>query len=133
MNTKKEDEFTPPISERSTIELLEIVGSEKKWNTNAISLANIELKNRDVEKTKISTAKYLSSKKEKIEINNKANESYNISDFILEPFGTLLEIIVSWELRKDGLIKKAEQQKKLRIIIFIITVLLIIIANWQKF
>ena len=132
MNTKKEDEFKPPIAERETNDLLEIVGSEKKWNPKAVSLAYIELENRNVEQAKIRTAKYLSLKKEKIEIKNKANESFHICDFILEPFGTLFQIVFSWELKKDGFIKKAEQQKKLRIVILIITVLLIIIANWNK-
>ena len=130
MITKIEDEFKPPIAERDTANLLEIVGSPKKWNPKAVSLAYIELDNRNVEQAKIRTAKYLSLKKEKIEIKNKANESYTICDFIFEPFGTLFEIIVFWELRKDGFIKKAEQQKKLRLIILVIVVILIIIWNW---
>jgi len=40
------DEFKPPIKERTTEELLLIVGSEKEWNPKAVLLANNELKTR---------------------------------------------------------------------------------------
>ncbi|WP_395042951.1 hypothetical protein [Flavobacterium sp.] len=123
------DEFTPPISERTTKELLEIVGDFNKWNPRAVQLANNELQNRKVEQKKIETAKYLSKKKIRVEENLKANESYHICDFIFEPFGTLFEIIVSWELRKDGYIRKAEQQKILRLIIGIIFLTCFIFYN----
>ena len=127
------DEFKPPISERTTTELLEIVGDYKKWNTRAVQLANNELQNRKVEQKKIETAKYLSKKKKRVEKNLKANESYHICDFIFEPFGTLFEIIVSWELRKDGYVRKAEQQKILRLIIGIIVLIFFIIFKLQNY
>ena len=123
------DEFKPPISERTTTELLEIVGDYKKWNPRAVQLANNELQNRKIEQKKIDTAKYLSKKRTRVERNLKANESYHICDFIFEPFGTLFEIIVSWELRKDGYIRKAEQQKILRLIIGIVFLICFIIYN----
>ena len=36
------DEFKPPISERTTTELLEIVADFNKWNPRAAQLANNE-------------------------------------------------------------------------------------------
>lgn len=114
------DEFTPPIKERTTEELLKIVGAPDKWNPKAVQLATYELTNRKVEPKKIETAKYLSKKKDKIAKRIKANESYHICDFIAHPFWTLFEIMFSWELEKDGFPRKARQQKYFRIAIGII-------------
>lgn len=116
------DEFTPPIKERTTEELLKIVGAPEKWNPNALRLATNELTNRKVEPKKIQTAKYLSKKRDKVEKRIKANESYHVCDFILNPFPTLIEIIFSWELKKDGFPRKARQQKHFRIVIGIIII-----------
>jgi len=118
-------EFNPPIKERNTDELLKIVGAPDKWNIKAVSLANNELTNRKVDPKKIQTAKYLASKKDKVAKRIKANESYHILDFILNPFPTLIEIIFSWELKKDGFPRKAKQQKYLRTIIGIIVLICI--------
>ncbi|SFU39884.1 hypothetical protein SAMN05216480_102250 [Pustulibacterium marinum] len=109
------DEFIPPIKERTTDDLLKIVGAPDKWNPRAVFLANNELINRKVEPKKIQTAKYLSKKREKVEERIKANESYQFCDFFFNPFWTLFEIIFSWELKKDGFIRKAKQQKYFRI------------------
>jgi len=114
------DEFTPPIKERTTDELLKIVGASEKWNPKAVRLATNELTNRKVEPKKIETAKYLSKKRDKIEKQIKANESYHVCDFILNPWPNLIEILLSWELRKDGFPRKARQQKRFRIVIGII-------------
>ncbi len=56
------DNFTPPIKERTTKELLNIVGAPEKWNPNAVKLASDELVKRKVDSKKIKTAKYLSKK-----------------------------------------------------------------------
>ena len=109
------DEFIPPIKERTTDDLLKIVGAPEKWNQRAVHLANNELINRKIEPKKIKTAKYLSKKRERIDERIKANESYHFCDFIFDPFWTLFEIIFSWELKKDGFTRKAEQQKYFRI------------------
>lgn len=114
------DEFTPPIKERTTEELLKIVGAPEKWNQKAVRVATNELTNRKVEPKKIEMAKYLSKKRDKVEKSIKAKESYHVSDFILDPFPTLFEIIFSWELKKDGFPRKAKQQKYFRIAIGII-------------
>ena len=119
------DEFTPPIKERKTDELLEIVGAPDKWNPKAVRFAKDELIERKVDPKKIETAKYLSKKRGKIEKKIKANESYHVCDFILNPLPTLFEIIFSWELKKDGFSRKARQQKYFRIVIGIITIICI--------
>lgn len=114
------DEFTPPIKDRKTNELLSIVGASEDWNPLAVRLANQELINRKVEPEKIETAKYLSKKRVEIEKRIKANESYHVCEFILNPLPTLFEIIFSWELKKDGFTRKAIQQKYFRIVFGII-------------
>jgi hypothetical protein len=114
------DEFIPPIKERTTDELLEIVGASEKWNPKAVRLATNELTNRKVEPKKIETAKYLSKKRDEVEKQIKANESYHVCDFIFNPWPNLIEILLSWELKKDGFPRKARQQKRFRIVIGII-------------
>jgi hypothetical protein len=89
------DEFTPPIKERTTEELLKVVGAPEKWNPNAVRLASNELTNRKVEPKKIETAKYLSKKRDKIQQKIKANESYHVCDFILNPFWTWVAAVTT--------------------------------------
>lgn len=120
------DEFTPPIKKRTTEELLTILGAPEKWNPNAVRLATNELTNRKVEPKKIETAKYLSKKRDKIDERIKANESYHVCDFIIQPFWTLFEIVFSWELKKDGFARKARQQKYFRIALGIIIMICIV-------
>jgi len=105
------DDFKPPIQSRTTKELLEIVGAPKKWNPRAVNLANNELVNRGIEQKKIETAKYLNKKKERLKRNAKANEGYHVLDFVFNPLPTLIELLFSWELKKDGFNRKAKQQK----------------------
>ena len=114
------DEFSPPIKVRSTKELLEIVGAPDNWNPIAVRMAMNELTIRKVDPKKIKTSKYLSQKREKIKKEIKANESYHLCDFILRPFPTFIEILLSWDLKKDGFPRKARQQKYFRIAIGII-------------
>ncbi len=109
------DDFKPPIRERTTDELLEIVGNDKNWKQKAVELAKKELDSRKVESKKIETAKYLSKKRNRIKANKKANEGYQLIDFILDPIPELIEIMFSWELKKDGYLRKAKQQKRFRI------------------
>jgi len=96
--------------------LLKIVGAVEQWNIEAVEQARAELKLRNVPQSQILHAEYLSKKADKYEELKRAKESYSIGDFIFEPFTTIFEILVSWELKKDGFLKKAEQQKRLRII-----------------
>ncbi len=105
------DDFKPSIKERTTEELLKIVGASKKWNPKAVELAKKELAIRKVDTKKIKTAKYLADKKEKTNTQNKAKEGYHIIDFIFDPLPNLIEILFSWELKKDGFLRKSKQQK----------------------
>ena len=117
-------DFTPPIKERKTEELLEIIGTPENWNPKAIKLAESELRDRKVDKKKIETAKYISKKIDKIKRKEKANESI-FWDFISEPFGTIIIILFSWELKKDGFDRKASEQKIIRIIILSVIIIVI--------
>jgi hypothetical protein len=117
-------DFTPPIKERKTEELLEIIGTPENWNPKAIKLAESELRDRKVDKKKIETAKYISKKIDKIKRKGKANESI-FWDFISEPFGTIIIILFSWELKKDGFDRKAREQKIIRIIILSVIIIVI--------
>ena len=123
------DKFKQSIKEMTTDELLNIVGSSEKWQPIAVQFANNELIIRNIEPKKIETAKYLSKKKEKIKKQTKANQSYHLCDFISQPFWTLVEITFSWELEKDGFPKKARQQKKFRIALGIIFLIIFILTN----
>jgi hypothetical protein len=125
------DEFTPPIKERTTEELLEIVGASEKWNPKALRLAANELTNRKVEPKKIETAKYLSEKRDKIDKLTNANTSYHICDFFDDPFWTVFEILFSWELKKDGFLRKARQQKHFRILIGIVILVCVAYSYWN--
>jgi len=115
--------FNPPIKDRSTKDLLEIVGSPKDWNSQLVELAETELKTRKIGNEKIKTAKYISKKRVKIKKSKKANDSL-IWDFISEPFGTIVVILFSWELKKDGFDRKAKEQKIIRLTILIVTILI---------
>ena len=108
-------DFKPPIATRTTKELLKIVGAVEKWNSEAVEQARNELKLRKVSQDQIRHAEYLSKKAGKYEDLKNATESYNVCDFIFEPLGTTFEVLFSWELKKDGFLRKAEQQKRLRL------------------
>jgi len=123
------DEFSPPIKERTTEQLLKIVAAPEKWNPNAVSLAKIELQERNVGAEKVEQTKYLLNKKAKYEDLKKAKEGYNILDFIFEPGLIFFEVLFSWELKKDGYLRKAKQQKYIRIAILIL-ILIIVAINW---
>ena len=121
-----EDKFKESIKEMTTDELLDIVGSPEKWQPIAVRFANNELKYRKIAPKKIETAKYLSKKRKRVEKQIKAKEGYHLCDFITQPFWTLIEITFSWELKKDGFPRKAKQQKKFRIILGIILIMVFI-------
>jgi len=114
------DNFKPPIKTRTTEELLEIAGSPKKWNPEVIKLAKTELSNRNIDTKEIENAILLAIENEDAEKLKKATKSYQISDFILRPKRTILELLFTWELKKDGYTLKAKQQKTFRIALMLI-------------
>jgi hypothetical protein len=116
------DDFKPPIKSRTTEELLEIAGTPKKWNEKALKLAKTELSNRKIDTKEIDNAILLATENENDEKLKKATKSYQISDFILRPTRTVLELLFTWELKKDGYILKAQQQKTFRITLGIIII-----------
>lgn len=126
------DNFKPPIKTRTTEQLLNIVGSPKKWNRDALYLAKYELTNRNVDTSEIDKAIKLSEQKEEDERLKKANKSYQISDFLLKPKGTLFELLFTWELKKDGYTLKAQQQKTFRVTLIIVILLVYFIKFIQE-
>lgn len=120
------NDFKPTIKSRTTEELLAIAGAPKKWNERALKLALEELYNRKVGTKQIDQAKYIEKQQVQFENLKKANESYTFLDFIFEPASNFFEILFSWELKKDGFILKAKQQRKYRPIIILIIMVTII-------
>jgi len=126
------DVFTPPIKSRTTTELLEIVGAPRKWNEDAVQLAQLELAARKVPARKIKTATYLDQKRDRIAKVRRANEGFNVLDFILRPRRTLFIIIFSWELKKDGFHRKARQQKVIRLVIIAVFIIVYTMTCLRK-
>ena len=127
------DEFKPPIKERSTNQLLDIVCEPKKWNERAVMLAQNELANRNVgretiqQKTKQKI--YIANKEIKVENLRKAKEKYDLLDFIFSLDDVLIEVLFTWDLKKQGYTKKAKQQKTILCVFAIVVLILIIVAN----
>jgi len=110
--------FQPPIQDRQTSALIKIVAIPENWDAEAAEQAEIELLKRGVEfKELAKREKYLHSQREKLDELRRAKESYSICDFLESPIFFMIEILVSWELKKDGYLRKARQQKTIRIII----------------
>ncbi|MDR7369257.1 hypothetical protein [Flavobacterium aquidurense] len=126
------DNFKPPIKTRTTQELLNIVSSPKKWNRDAIYLAKYELTNRNVDTSEIENAIRIANEKEEQEKLEKANKSYHILDFILKPRHTLFELLFTWELKKDGYLLKAQQQKSFRIALILVILFVYLIKFIQE-
>ncbi|MGN8055553.1 hypothetical protein ACTJKN_04715 [Pedobacter sp. 22163] len=122
--------FNHPIKDRTTKQLLQIVSSPEDWNEIALIQAEEELKLRNIPEGEINQSKFYTQKEIQIGNFKLANESYYIIDFIFSPLTTLFEIIVSWELRKDGYLRKADQQQLLRPIFILVIIMMVIIFNW---
>jgi len=127
------DDYKPRISDRTIDELLQIVGSPDKWDDKAVLLAKNELNKRNVPNEKVITAKYLSKKRKRVKRALKANEGYSILEFLSEPLWTTIEILFSWELKKNGYFKKAKQQNRLRIIILSIVLIFIVFSMYHNY
>lgn len=122
------NEFHPPIPQRSTEELLFIAGAPEKWQQQVVEQARAELEFRKVEPGRIQHAKYVSQKADRLEEFKKEKEAYDIMDFIFQPLSTTLTLLFYWEFKKDGLLKKAEQQKKFRLCFLILIVLVFLMT-----
>ena len=122
--------FNPPIKDRTTEQLLQIVSSPKNWNEIALKQAEKELKARNTPDREINQSKFYAQKAIELENLKRANESYSILDFIFSPLTTFFEVMVSWELRKDGFERKANQQQLLRPIFIFVILMIVVIFSW---
>lgn len=113
------------MHERTTEELLAIVNTSEKWS-NLAHLARVELKLRNISQDQIDDTECFLKKADEYEAVKRAEESYTVSDFIFEPVMTVYEVLVSRELKKYGYLRKAIQQKWLRIIIGFAILLVIV-------
>ncbi|MGY5353512.1 hypothetical protein [Wenyingzhuangia sp. IMCC45467] len=118
------DDFIPPIKDRNTEELLEILAFENDWNPEAVLLAKNELAHRKIDSKEIQNIKNLSKEFKQNIQSEKANEGFTLADFIFDFGHTLIIILFSWELKKDGYPRKAKQQKYFRIGILIIIIII---------
>ena len=118
--------FKPPINERSTSDLLNIVAVPKNWTIEAIDQAKTELDRRGTSIQEVEKISRQHKRKEQLEQHKRATESYSILEFVLHPLSTILEVIISWELKRDGYLRKAKQQKWLRLAFITIILLLMI-------
>lgn len=119
-------EFDPPINQRSTNDLLNIVAAPDNWDLDALKQAESELNKRAVTQEQINNIKLFHTKKEQLEERNRANETYSIFDFLFHPLSTIFEVLIYWELKKDGYLRKAKQQRWLRLIFIALIFLLFI-------
>lgn len=117
-------DFKPPINERSTSDLLHIVAKPHEWTSEAVEQASLELSNRKVPEAQLEHALYICNKERSIAQKRLAEEGFNLLDFIDSPIKTLFDMTIYWELKKDGYLKKARQQKWIRlVVIFIIAII----------
>ncbi|WP_316812263.1 hypothetical protein [Pedobacter heparinus] len=121
-------EVTPPIHERTTKQLLSIAGAPHKWQPRVVENALVELSKRGVDKALIQRATYQDKRADQFEALKKAKESFDYSDFIFHPIAGLIGILFSTNLKEDGYLRKAEQQRKFRQITGVILLIIISIA-----
>lgn len=121
-------DFRPPIKTRTTEDLLMIAAAPDKWQPETVELAKEELRLRDVPESQIADARYFLEKVDKLGDLRRAKESYTVFDFIFEPFNTIFEILISWELEKDGYLRKARQQRVIRPVLILLILLMVVLA-----
>ncbi len=117
--------FQPPIEERKTRDLLVIIGQEEHWQPLAVELAKAELKRRGYPDESFHHAKYLEAKRLRLEALRKAKTGFTFCDFLCNPLITILQLTFLWEFEKDGFHRKASQQRKFRVILLFMVILLV--------
>lgn len=130
------DNFCPPIKSRTTRELIEIAACPEKWNEVAFQLAQEELELREVNSNEIKRKRRNIKQSERNESNKIANEPFIF--FTLDPFegfinwGEVTTFLFSWELEKEGFIRKAEFQRTYRPFLIILLLLALFIIFLGK-
>lgn len=131
-----EDNFKPPIKSRTTRELIEIAACPEKWNEVAFLLAQKELELREINPNEIKRKRRNIKQSERNKRYKTANEPFCF--FTFDPFegfinwGDIAVFLFSWELEKDGFIRKAQFQRTYRPFIIIIFILILFIIFLGK-
>ncbi len=112
--------FNPPITARTSKELIKILAIPENWDDEAVAQAQTELVARGVDyQSQVEREKFIHERRENMERIKREKESYSIADFLDNPIWMFLEILISWELKKEGYLRKARQQKIFRAIIIL--------------
>ena len=121
-------EFNPPINTRANEDLLLILNDNKEWDKEAVKQAEHELTKRGVVNKEIIHSKYIYNKEQKLKKLRKTNESL-LPDLFLHPTRTMILIMFTWELKKDGYVRKAKEQFYIRIIVIAIIISLFLLTT----
>ena len=121
-------EFNPPINTRANEDLFLILNNNKEWDKEAVKQDEHELTKRGVVNKEIIHSKYIYNKEQKLKKLRKANESL-LPDLFLHPTRTMILIMFTWELKKDGYVRKAKEQFYIRIIVIAIIISLFLLTT----
>src|SRR5687767_11222651 len=125
--------FTPPIAERETNELIRIANYPEKWNPLAVEQAKKELENRKVpfeqQQKKVKIWNRFYERKNEVTMQKRAEEGYDWLDVILHPIQFLLEILCDWNLKEDGYTRKHQQRKITLVLLAVIIALIYVLTK----
>ncbi|MCX2740257.1 hypothetical protein [Pontibacter anaerobius] len=128
--------FEPPIAERETDELIQIVNFPDDWNPVAVEQARAELLARNISPEyntkKVAVLKRYKQKKREFANKRKANEGYHWEDFIFSLDDVLVEMLFDWDMKKDGYLIKHRQRKYSFFILAILILTLCVYWNLVK-
>ena len=119
-------EFTPPIAQQATDELVRIANYPNKWNPVAVEQAKQALLFRNVsvdyqqKKTKIWNQFY--KRKKEATSQSRGEVSYSWLEVILDLPEFLVGVVFDWNLKKDGYTRKHKQRKYIlsALVVFIV-------------
>lgn len=122
--------FTPPIPERKTDELVRIAHHPADWNPLAVEQAKEELVRRNIsleyQLTEVEKWNYLDAKKKETQSQRRAQEGYSLFDFL--DSGFIFELLFDWSLKSEGYRRKHRQRKW---ILSALVILILLLYLWK--
>jgi hypothetical protein len=125
-----EPKFYPPIHKRPPKDLLLIIAQEEDWHPEAVKQARAELVRRNIGEQHIAHARYLEKKRLRLIALRKEKDYFSCCEIMFSPITTLFQLTFLWEFKKDGYLRKAEQQKKFRVLIVVFLILLFLYVHY---